>query len=128
MAIRSEPARRMRQRGWRHKAVVLAVPVAAVLLFGGCDVQVEAGRQLPLSALDSRLVIGQSTTAEVAAALGPPFGRGRAMFPFHDAPRDSWTYYHERGDMSDGRRTFLWVFFNDGVYDGYIWFSSLPQP
>lgn len=28
----------------------------------------------------------------------------------------------------DSRRIFLFVYFDDGVYDGYLWFSSLPQP
>ena len=38
-----------------------------------------------------------------------------------------WSYYYEVGTLSDDRRTFLFVYFDDGVLDGYMWFSSLPK-
>jgi hypothetical protein len=34
----------------------------------------------------------------------------------------------EEGTMSDDRRLFLFVYFDPhGRFDGYLWFSSLPQ-
>jgi hypothetical protein len=48
------------------------------------------------------------------------------MLPAHDSPRDLWVYYYEEGSLTDDRRIFLFVFFKQDRYDGYLWFSSLP--
>ena len=92
-----------------------------------CEIHVRAGRLPDISALETRLQVGESTMNEVKVAMGEPYGRGRSMFPFHDEPRDVWTYYYEEGDLKDDRRTFLYVFIYEDKYDGYIWFSSMPQ-
>ena len=98
-----------------------------------------AGTRPVTAALETTLRPGKSTPAEVIAALGKPNGRrGAIMLPILDKQaRETWTYYFEKGyvkatdsgalDM-DSWRTFLFVYFDDGVYDGYLWFSSLPQP
>ena len=92
-----------------------------------CEINVRAGRLPDISALETKLQVGESTINEVQVAMGEPYGRGRSMFPFHDEPRDVWTYYYEEGDLKDDRRTFLYVFIYEDKYDGYIWFSSMPQ-
>ncbi len=79
-----------------------------------------------MSALD-QLTVGESTADEVELALGSPFGTGGSKLPFQDTPTDLWTYYYEEGTMEDDRRTFLFVYLNGGILDGYIWFSSLPD-
>jgi len=47
-----------------------------------------------------------------------------------------WSYYYEKGFIkvrdsgrldAEMRRTFLFVYFDHERYDGYMWFSSLPQ-
>jgi len=47
--------------------------------------------------------------------------------PFHDEPRNVLTYYYEEGTLEDDRRLFLFVFFNEDTYEGYMWFSSLEE-
>jgi hypothetical protein len=37
------------------------------------------------------------------------------------------TYYYELATLSDSRRAFLFVYLDHGKYDGYMWFSSLPE-
>jgi hypothetical protein len=41
-------------------------------------------------------------------------------------PRDVWYYYYEEATTKDSQRIFLYVFFDDDRYGGYMWFSSLP--
>lgn len=106
------------------------------LLAAGCIWTV--GARPVTEALETTLRPGESTPAEVVAALGEPSGRGGVMLPVLDKrARESWTYYFEKGYVKDARgggvdvdtrRTFLFVYFDDGVYDGYLWFSSLPRP
>ena len=109
------------------------------LLSAGCGGEnYYVGTRPVTEALETTLRPGISTPAEVAAALGEPSGRGGVMLPVLDKQaRESWTYYFEKGHVKaaqgggldvDSRRTFLFVYFADGVYDGYLWFSSLPQP
>lgn len=95
-------------------------------LLGGCSgMRYRVGEPLDMPALE-RLQVGASTAAEITAALGEPYGTGRAQLPFHPAPREMWTYYYEVGNFADARRTFLFVFLDEGVLDGYTWLSSLP--
>ena len=84
------------------------------------------GNRPDISALDN-LTIGQSAEIEVRSALGEPYGTGLSYLPFQESPRDMWSYYYEEGTLEDDRRTFLFVYMKDVVYDGYMWLSSLPD-
>ncbi len=42
-------------------------------------------------------------------------------------PRAMWTYYCEEGDLKDSRRIFLFVYFDQDRFDGYMWFSTLSK-
>ncbi len=114
------------------------------LLAAGCSgIRYTVGTRPVTEALETTLRLGESTPAEVIAALGKPSGQGGVMLPVLDKrARKSWTSYFEKGPVLarergqlptqppdvEMRRTFLFVYFDDGVYDGYLWFSSLPQP
>jgi hypothetical protein len=88
--------------------------------------------------LEDVLKIGQSSEADVEAVLGRPSGKGTEMFPideeqattynYRQKQRTMWTYYYEEGTLfKDDRRILLFVFFHGERYDGYLWFSSLPD-
>lgn len=105
--------------------------LAFVLLVSGyitgcAEVKVRVGTSIDLPALHE-LQIGESTSDEVLALLGHPYGEGRSYLPFQAEHRDMWSYYYEIGTLSDDRRTFLFVYFDDEIYDGHMWFSSLPD-
>ncbi len=115
----------------RARPLAAALACLLSLLAAGCVWTV--GERPVTAALETRLRPGESTPAEVIAALGKPSGEGGVMLPVLDQrARESWTYYFEKGHVEgsdvDTRRTFLFVYFDDGVYDGYLWFSSLAQP
>lgn len=103
--------------------------IAAGLLAAGCgNIKVRAGDRPDVSALEERLAMLRSTKADVRLMLGPPFGQGSSQMPTQSKAHTLWSYYYEEGTLSDDRRMFLFVYFNpDGVYDGYMWFSSLPE-
>lgn len=103
--------------------------IAAGLLAAGCgNIKVRAGNLPNVTALEDRLVMLQSTKADVRLMLGPPFGEGASQMPTQPKAHTLWSYYYEEGTLSDDRRMFLFVYFNpDGLYDGYMWFSSLPE-
>lgn len=109
-------------------ALLLLVPV----WLAGCgSMQIRAGKKPDIDVLNKTLEVGKSTQQAVQAALGAPDGRGRSMLPWQSAPRTLWSYYYEEGlvDLgggpSDDRRIFLFVFFDEDRFDGYMWFSSL---
>lgn len=114
--------------------LALLLLVGASLLLTGCGpMQIRAGKKPDVSVLKS-LQVGKSTQQDVRAALGEPTGKGRSMFPWQDTPRTLWSYYYEEGVIdvggsgSDDRRVFLFLFFDNDKYDGYMWFSSLNPP
>jgi len=110
----------IRRIGIRGACILL---IAA--LFSGCSIKMRAGNNPDISTLERELVPGVSTPEQVIAALGRPYGEGRALMPFHDQPRDVLTYYYEEGTLEDDRRIFLFVFIHEGKHEGYMWFSSL---
>ena len=101
--------------------------VALITLLSGCSIKVRVGHRPDVQSLTDSLVVGESSRSDVERVVGSPFGIGRAMLPFHESPRDMWSYYYEEGTMKDDRRVFLFVYFDENVFDGYLWFSSLPE-
>ena len=104
----------------------------AAMTIGGCAtvVDFEAGSKFNPALLEQSLRSGVSTEADVKAAFGEPYGRGRTLMPFHESDRTVWTYYYERGsvavpsmEMKD-QRIYLFLFLADGRFDGYMWFAS----
>ena len=125
--------RQCRANGIQVTVLALLLPVMGAV--SGCGtMEMRAGRMPGIPALTTSLIPGESTERNVLDAIGRPAGRGRSMLPWQETARDVWTYYYEEGRIdlggggdNDDRRLFLFVFFNHGRYDGYLWFSSLRQ-
>ena len=107
---------------------VRLVALTSVLALYGCVSASYTFGTLPnLGALEQDLIICVSDQAEILRVLGEPSGRGMEMLPISDRPRTTWTYHYMRGSLKDARRLVLFVFLKEGKYDGYMWFSSLPE-
>jgi len=120
----------LRTPGIRASAKAIGL-VLVTLTIGACGtIEIQAGNRFNPALLEQSLRAGVSTQDEVQAVLGQPYGRGRALMPFHEAERTVWTYFYERGsiDMSSSqmtdRRIYLFVFMADDRLDGYMWFAS----
>ena len=93
-------------------------------------IQYRAGRQFDPGQLEQKLQAGVSREADVRAILGEPFGQGRAIMPYQDAPRTVWSYFHDQTviDLGNGkidsRRQYLFVFFLCDRFDSYMWFNG----
>ena len=112
---------------WAHGLAFFFLVLTLLLVWNCGGPVMTFGRMPDTSKLESSLKPEISTRAEVLEVLGSPRNSGGAMLPGHDSPRDMWVYYYEEGTMSDARRIFLFVFFLEDRYDGYMWFSSLPS-
>ena len=114
----------------RRITQILGRLVVVLLVCGyvaGCvELKVRVGSNFDTATLN-QLRLGESTSDDVLALLGQPYGEGRSYLPFQQEHLDMWSYYYEIGTLSDDRRTFLFVYFDDGIYDGHMWFSSLPD-
>jgi len=116
----------------RRRASVWAIGLMLISAgVSGCGtVQIQAGERFNPALLEQSLRSGVSTQGDVKAALGEPYGQGRALMPFHETDRTVWTYFYERGsfDLSSSKvqdqRTYLFVFFAGNQLDGYMWFAS----
>jgi hypothetical protein len=98
------------------------------IILRACSIDLRAGRRPDVHLLEKNLCLQESTSADVLRVLGEPFGRGKAMLPIiHSTSKVLWSYYYEEASMKDARRIFLFVFFDQDRYDGYMWFSSLPK-
>jgi hypothetical protein len=104
-----------------------ALAAFAVSLVGCTGISVKVGEVPDVGNLESRLLVGSSTKSEVQRILGKPYGTGRSLLPMEKSPKTLWTYYYEESSLEDTRRIFLWVFFDEELYSGHMWFSSLPS-
>jgi hypothetical protein len=103
-----------------------ALICAAIATLAGC-ITIEYGADPNTGALDG-LVARQSTQAEVLLALGEPRGKGGAEFAAQlGRPRDIWFYEYTKADTKTAHLKLLIVFFENDLYDGYWWFSSLEE-
>ncbi len=124
---------------------------ALVALIGACASKVHliAAAPVDVDLALSSLTVGEASMADVRAALGEPTGEGRLQYPIDAAPRDQWYYYFEVGEVDttkieynktgstdafstpylelDYSRTFLFLYFEDEVLDGYMWWSNLDD-
>jgi len=84
--------------------------------------------------IDTVLARGKSTRGDVERLLGKPTGRGAAMLPPEHRAHEIW-YYESlriRNMKGEGQgrlriemdQRVLLVFIDDGLFDGYLWFSN----
>jgi len=118
------------------RRLILGLLILSFSMIGCSQITYHAGKQTDIKILDSVLRLGESTPEEVKTVLGEPVGEGKIMLPIDPKPRDFLSYYYEEGTVkreegggvtAESRRMFLFVYFDKGRYDGYMWFSSLPQ-
>lgn len=105
------------------RALFLVLSFIILFLLAGCMPTVRFGTPPKVNHLDT-LKPGISNTADVLLALGEPRGHGIARFSAALAQRDIWLYEYTE---TDGKRVdlkMLLIFFEKGLYDGYLWFSS----
>jgi hypothetical protein len=120
------------RRAHRCHVFWAAATLTMAVLFCGCaNIHYLFGNKLDLSALEERLIFGKSTSSDVIKEFGEPFGKGKEWAPMTVKQRTMWTYYYEAGRVaipgkSDTCRLFLFVYLDGDLYDGYMWFSSLP--
>lgn len=104
-----------------------AAVIAGALMLAGCEVKYRVFEPVNPDLLESQLRLGVSKRADVQAALGAPTGTGRSMLPFDRKPRTMWSYWYEEGSREASGRTVIYVYFDEDIYSGYLWFSSLPE-
>lgn len=111
----------------RFTLAALVIPL--LLLTGACGIQMRAGSRPNTDILDKSLSLGKSTRADVVSVLDEPSGKGRAMLPMDPKLRtmSMWSYFYMEGTLEDIRQMWLFVYFDEDRYEGYMWFSSLPK-
>jgi hypothetical protein len=94
------------------------------------------GAFVNVNRLDTDLQRGVSTKMDVRRVLGAPKGMGGAIIPAYRMQREFW--YYEDIEMKDikkvegvlkvnMRQQVLFVSFDKGVYDGYMWFTNVSE-
>ncbi|HVN96596.1 MAG TPA: hypothetical protein VMT62_09220 [Syntrophorhabdaceae bacterium] len=116
-----------RKNSWEKKGITLTCLMAMMVLAAGCDVHARAGRLPEITPLETSLQPGVSTGEDVLKVLGEPFGKGKEKLPLGLKVRTLWSYYYDEDTITDDRRKFLFVFLDEDIYDGYMWFSSLKK-
>lgn len=122
----------MTRRQWHVSFGVVFILLVGFLAVG-CPTKVTTGAFVEVSRLEGELRRGVSTKMDVQRVLGAPNGFGSAIFPDDPAPLEVWFYddleiidFKAEGAVFRGnvRQQILLVFFDKGVFDGFIWFSN----
>jgi hypothetical protein len=129
-----EGGKAVNMNAWSARAgcgLVLAILVGS--LVAGCAAQATTGAFTQTNRIESELKQGISTKMDVQRVLGTPKGSGNAVFPIDPRPREVW--YYQDIEMTDAtseagifrvnvRQQILLVFFEKGVFDGFMWWSN----
>jgi hypothetical protein len=108
-----------------------------MLLIGCAPKRATTGAFKQLTRVDEEFKRGVSTKEDVHRVLGAPRGGGSAILPPDRRQREVWFYEDievlnitspKRGILRmDVRQQILLVFFDEGVFDGYMWFSNAAK-
>lgn len=118
-------------RSWLGRMLALA-SLAGILAFG-CATKATTGAFVEVGRIQGELRRGMSTKMDVQRVLGSPNGFGTAIFPEDLRPLEVWYYDDvEATDIKfEGsifqmniRQQILLVFFEGGVFNGFMWFSN----
>jgi len=122
------------QSSFSSNFIALIYGVLFALMVSGCGaINYQAGNRTNIDAFEKSSHIGKSTTSDIEGLLGQPFAKGRSLLHIQSSPREMWTYYFEKGVIDLGgndthyRRMMLFIYFDEGRYDGHMWFSSFPD-
>lgn len=121
----------------RNIAFVLVCALASMLLSGCFPNRTTTGAFRQVARIDEELKRGVSTREDVRRVLGPPNGGGSAILPPDRILRDVW-FYEDIEVLNavspkpgfvrmDVRQQILLVFFDEEVFDGYMWFSNAAK-
>ena len=117
-------------------ALACAVVVGTSSISSSQETSVRMGSFPDVDLMESSLIKGVSTKAEVRSLLGEPGGRGGALSNLEpDRPREIWVYEENNAsvmsmDQGSGKmrihfaQQFLMVYFVDGVFDGFWWHDT----
>ncbi|HBB17651.1 MAG TPA: hypothetical protein DCZ97_11890 [Syntrophus sp. (in: bacteria)] len=118
----------------RQLVFVLLWALILMLLIGCAPKRMTTGAFKQLTRIDEQFKRGVSTKEDVKRILGSPRGGGSAILPPDRRLREVWFYEDievlnvtspKPGIMRmDVRQQILLVFFEEGVFDGYMWFSN----
>lgn len=107
------------------------------LLLGCAPKRVTTGAFTQVARIDEEFKRGVSTKEDVQRILGLPRGGGSAILPPDRRQREVWFYEDievlnitspKPGVMkADVRQQILLVFFREGIFDGYMWFSNAAK-
>lgn len=108
-----------------------------MFLIGCAPKRVTTGAFTQVARIESEFKRGVSKKEDVQRVLGPPKGGGSAIFPPDRRLREVWFYEDievlnatspKPGILKvDVRQQILLVFFDEGVFDGYMWFSNATK-
>jgi hypothetical protein len=108
------------------------------MLSPGCaPKRVTSGVFTQLTRIEEEFKRGVSTKGDVRRVLGAPSGSGSAILPPDRRQREVW-YYEDievlnitpstnDATRANVRQQILLVFFDEGVFDGFMWFSNAAK-
>ncbi len=115
---------------------ILLLVLLSGIVTTGCTTKVTTGAFTQTVRIDNELKRGVSTKMDVQRVLGTPKGSGSAVLPTDPRPREVWYYDDiELTDMQSQagmirakvRQQILLVFFEKGVFDGFMWWSNAGE-
>ena len=106
---------------------LLALLVTVSTLSGCTSVQLRMGTRTQPQEIENLLQFGQSTRHDVKQLFGEPDGTGAYLSPITGRYSTVWSYYFAEGTLELMDDTFLFVYFDNELYEGYLWFENRMQ-
>lgn len=106
---------------------ILVQPILLLAMLGlsGCaDIRLRMGTETQPQNIESVLRLNQSTQSDVKQIFGAPDGTGAYVSPITGKYSTVWSYYFAEGTLKSMDDTYLFIYFDNDVYEGYLWFEN----
>ena len=110
---------------FQSRTFIYVTLLLMLLTLSGCvSIQLRMGTETQPQNIETVLQLKQSTQEDVKKVFGPPDGLGAYVSPVTGKYSTVWSYYFAQGTLETMDDTFLYIYFDDDIYEGYLWFEN----
>ena len=105
--------------------LVQTILLMTILGLSGCaDLRLRMGTETQPQNIESVLRFDESTQSDVRQLFGAPDGVGAYVSPITGEYSTVWSYYFAEGTMKTMDDIYLFVYFDNDIYEGYLWLKN----
>ena len=114
-----------RLQAFHSVMLVQTILLMTILGLSGCaDLRLRMGTETQPQNIETVLRFNESTQSDVRQLFGAPDGVGAYVSPINGEYSTVWSYYFAEGTMKTMDDIYLFIYFDNDIYEGYLWLEN----